>query len=234
MRQTEDSSGITGNQSPQQDRSSSDAGYVDWFESADSMLTTGGITVIGDGWLAFGESAVVADDWALRLYDDAICRGSPTMIAVVRLWRCAYEWITRLAGSRRPRRAIETLGLPVSIEHGARNNCAAWLTCPLVHGFAGERHEAHIPCEKANLEGDGTRRERIAISEAVLRHAIWAGCRDANLPSRVSTPSDAVARLTSLDKRRQRRYSFPVREYRNRQQRVWQRLFPWNHFRSRI
>jgi len=73
-----------------------------------------------------------------------------------------------------------------------------------------------------------------AISEEELRRAVWRGCHDADSGTASSSEIGAARRWGARRKRHRRRYSFPRRGVREKQERLWRRLFPWNRFRSHL
>jgi len=73
-----------------------------------------------------------------------------------------------------------------------------------------------------------------AISKEELHRAVWKGSHDPDSGMASSSEIPAARRWGAPRKRRRRRYSFPRRGFREKQEQLWRRLCPWNRFRSHL
>jgi len=72
------------------------------------------------------------------------------------------------------------------------------------------------------------------IPEEDLRRAVWEGCHGVKAGTTGASQIEAQGRQAGRRKRHKRRYSFPRRGFREKQERLCRRLFPWNRFRSHL
>ena len=80
----------------------------------------------------------------------------------------------------------------------------------------------------------GTYDGGMAISEEEIRLAVWQGCYGTSPVWIDLGQTEAPIDQTVRRKRRKCRYGFPHRTPEEKRNRIWQRLFPWNFYRTHL